>query len=79
MSLNPTFDDVLGYVFKTLDTVYQLHAPEDPENEDASNCVQCGVKFPCPTEEAILGGLAEISLVMEAARDASASEEEPLA
>ena len=74
MSQNPTFDDVLGRVFKTLDDVYQLHAPEDPDNEDSSNCVQCGVEFPCATEDVILGGLAEISLIMEAARSSSSSD-----
>lgn len=34
MSKNPTFDDVLAYVFGTLDSVYQLHAPEKPDDEN---------------------------------------------
>lgn len=72
MSKNPTFDDVLSHVFLTLDTVFQLHGPERPEDdEDAGNCVSCGVLFPCTTEETILEGLAEISLLMQKAKDAS--------
>jgi hypothetical protein len=71
MSKNPTFDDVLAYVFGTLDTVYQLHAPERPEDEsDPGNCTHCNVAFPCPTEEIILEGLAHISVAMEAAAKA---------
>jgi len=80
MSQNPTFDNVIAHVFKTLDVVYQLHAPENPEDEEASNCIQCGVEFPCPTEEVILGGLADISLAMEAAKtssDSPAESEQP--
>ena len=59
MSKNPTFDDVLARVFMTLDTVYQLHAPEDTESGEASDCISCGVAFPCETEGAIL----ELSLI----------------
>ena len=73
MSKNPTFDDVIAHVFKTLDVVYQLHAPENPEDEDGSNCLQCDVEFPCATQEVILGGLADISLVMEAAAKTSSN------
>lgn len=72
MSKNPTFDDVLAYVFGTLDTVYQLHAPERPDDEDdPGNCVHCEVSFPCQTQDIILEGLANISVTMEAARLAS--------
>lgn len=75
MSKNPTFDDVLSHVFLTLDTVYQLHAPERPDDEkDAGNCISCGVEFPCTTEEAILEGLAQISLIMEEAKKTSSSD-----
>lgn len=82
MSKNATFDEILAYVFGTLDTVYQLHAPEKPEDEnDPGNCTHCNVAFPCQTEEIILEGLAHISLAMEAAKTASehAESEQPSA
>ncbi len=69
MSQNATFGQVLPIVFRTLDTVYQLHAPEDPDNEDnPGNCKHCNVEFPCKTEEIIFEGLAHVSLAMEAAK-----------
>ena len=72
MSQNATFDDVLAYVFGTLDTVYQLHAPERPDDEDdPGNCTHCNVEFPCQTEDIILEGLAHINLIMEEARNAA--------
>lgn len=71
MSKNPTFDDVLARVFMTLDTVYQLHAPENTETDEPSDCISCGVPFPCETEGAILEGLAEINLIMQAAKTSS--------
>jgi hypothetical protein len=81
MSKNATFDDVLAYVFGTLDTVYQLHAPERPEDEDdPGNCTHCEVDFPCPTEEIILEGLAHINVIMNEARSSfseSAESEQP--
>ena len=40
MSKNATFDDVLAVVFGTLDSVYQLHGPERPDDEDdPGNCI----------------------------------------
>jgi hypothetical protein len=82
MSKNATFDEILAYVFGTLDTVYQLHAPEKPEDDnDPGNCIHCNVAFPCQTEEIILEGLAHISVAMEAARNSSepAESEQPSA
>jgi len=77
MSKNATFDEVLAIVFGTLDTVYQLHGPEDPDNEDnPGNCKHCNVEFPCKTEEIIFEGLAHVSLAMEAAKNASSAESE---
>lgn len=73
MSQNASFDDVLAIVFGTLDSVYQLHAPERPEDEqDPGNCISCeGTAFPCKTEEVILEGLAHVQLAMEAAKEAA--------
>lgn len=77
MSKNPTFDDVLAIVFGTLDSVYQLHAPERPDDEnDPGNCTHCNVAFPCQTEELILEGLAHVSVAMDAAKTASGEESE---
>ena len=76
MSKNPTFDDVLASIFVTLDSVYQLHAPERPEDEsDPGNCVHCDVDFPCPTEDIILEGLANVNVLMAKAKNASESAE----
>lgn len=76
MSKNATFDDVLAYVFGVLDTVYQLHAPERPDDDnDPGNCLHCEVPFPCKTEEIILEGLAHINVTMAAAKSASESAE----
>ena len=75
MSKNATFDDVLAVVFGTLDSVYQLHGPERPDDEDdPGNCINCEVAFPCKTEEVILEGLAHVQVAMEAA---AAAAEEP--
>jgi hypothetical protein len=83
MSQNATFDDVLAVVFGTLDTVYQLHAPEDPESEnDPGMCKHCKVEFPCQTEEIILEGLAHVAIAMEQAKtseSSSAESEQPSA
>lgn len=77
MSQNATFDDVLAIVFGTLDTVYQLHAPEDPDSEtDPGKCKHCDVAFPCPTEEIILEGLAHVSIAMEQAKASENAESE---
>lgn len=77
MSKNPTFDDVLAIVFGTLDTVYQLHAPENPESEDdPGNCKHCKVEFPCPTEEIILEGLAHVGIAMEHAKETEETKED---
>ena len=78
MSQNATFDDVLAIVFGTLDSVYQLHAPQDPDNEEnPGNCITCDVEFPCRTEEVILEGLAHVQLAMEAAKEAATSGASP--
>lgn len=77
MSQNATFDDVLAVVFGTLDTVYQLHAPEDPESEnDPGMCKHCKVEFPCQTEEIILEGLAHVAIAIEQAKTSSPAESE---
>lgn len=72
MSKNATFDDVLAIVFGTLDSVYQLHGPERPEDEnDPGNCINCEVPFPCKTEDLILEGLAHVQVAMDAASAAA--------
>lgn len=69
MSLNPTFDDVLGTVFKTLDLIYQLHAPETPDNEEEpGNCVSCTIPFPCETADILMAGITAVSEVMSEVR-----------
>ena len=71
MSLNPTFDDVLALTFGTLDTVYALHAPEKPEDDnDPGNCKHCAVAFPCETADLIMNGLAHIANTMTAVKEA---------
>ena len=70
MSLNPTFDDVLGTVFKTLDLVYQLHAPETPDDEEnPGNCVSCTVPFPCETADILMAGMTAVGEIMSEARE----------
>lgn len=77
MSKNPAFDEILASVFVTIDSVYQLHAPERPEDEsDPGNCVHCNIDFPCPTEDIILEGLANIQVLMDKARDSSSENAE---
>ena len=76
VSKNATFDDVLSVVFGTLDSVYQIHAPERPEDdEDPGNCINCEVDFSCRTEEVILEGLAHIQVAMNAAAEEAAAED----
>jgi hypothetical protein len=71
MSLNPTFDDVLALTFGTLDAVYSLHAPENPDDEnDPGNCKHCAVDFPCETADIIMNGLAHIANAMTAVKEA---------
>ena len=70
MSKNAAFDEILASIFVTLDGVYQLHSPERPEDEnDPGNCVHCNVDFPCPTEDIILEGLANVSILMANAKE----------
>lgn len=79
MSQNATFDDVLAVVFGTLDTVYQLHAPEDPDSEtDPGMCKHCNVEFPCETEQIILEGLAHVGIAMEQAKASEEAKEDEL-
>ena len=74
MSLNPTFDDVLALTFGTLDTVYSLHAPENPDDEnDPGNCKHCAIDFPCETADLIMNGLAHIANTMTAVKEAEAT------
>lgn len=76
MSLNPTFDDVLALTFGTLDAVYSLHAPENPDDEvDPGNCKHCAVDFPCETADIIMNGLAHIANAMTAVKEAEATSE----
>jgi hypothetical protein len=71
MSQNATFDDVLALTFGTLDAVYSLHAPENPDDEtDPGNCKHCAVDFPCETADIIMNGLAHIANAMTAVREA---------
>jgi hypothetical protein len=70
MSLNPTFDDVLALTFGTLDSVYALHAPEKPEDDnDPGKCLHCEVEFPCETADIIMNGLAHIANAMTAVKE----------
>jgi hypothetical protein len=75
MSLNPTFDDVLGTVFKTLDLIYQLHGPETPENEeDPGNCVSCTTPFPCETADILMAGITAVGEIMSEVRESGSEE-----
>lgn len=75
MSLNPKFDEVLALVFGTLDRVHQIHEPEDEDGDYPGNCTNCGVAFPCETQDAIMNGLAHIKIAM---RGEVAEEEAPV-
>lgn len=56
----------LMIVLRTLDNVYALHTPERPEDEDDPGiCMECRVDFPCITQDLILEGLADASVVMK--------------
>ena len=75
MSLNPTFDDVLGTVFKTLDLIYQLHAPETPDDEEnPGNCVSCTVPFPCESADILMAGITAVSEIMSEVRESGSEE-----
>lgn len=54
--------------FLTLDAVYNLHAPKDPEN-DVWECGHCDTAWPCETERIILDGL-ELATSSEPAESA---------
>lgn len=83
MSLNPTFDDVLALTFGTLDSIYALHAPENPNDDnDPGNCKHCVIAFPCETADIIMNGLAHIANAMTAKKQneeatSSAESEQP--
>lgn len=77
MSQNPTFDNILAVVFSTLDDVYRLHIPENPEAEnDPGNCTHCEVEFPCQTQDIIMTGMADAQRLLVAVKNVSAEESE---
>ena len=74
MSQNPTFDNILAVVFTTLDDVYRLHIPENPEAEgDPGKCTHCDVDFPCQTQDIIMNGMADAQQLLQAIRASESS------